>query len=257
MSLFIKVSGHGEPLVLLHGWAFNHAIWDELAHTLANRYTVYQVDLPAHGKSSVVSYQLPILLEHLQKALPQPAIWMGWSLGGLLAMAMARRYPQHVKALALVATSPCFMTQNDWQSAMPPKVLQNFAAQLQNDSAGTLKRFLALQVLGSESAKQTLKYLIQALDNAGYAHPEGLRQGLQLLIDTDLRAELAMIRCPAWLCLGELDALVPHAIQQTIRPYWQDLQIDLIKSAAHIPFISHPEIFKNHLTAFLNTLSQG
>ncbi len=257
MALFIKVSGQGEPLVLLHGWAFNHAIWDELAHSLATHYTVYQVDLPAHGKSAALDYQLLLLLEHLQRTLPPRAIWMGWSLGGLLAMAMARYYPQRVKALALVATSPCFMTQNDWQSAMPPKVLQNFAAQLQKDSAGTLKRFLALQVLGSESAKQNLKYLVQALEQAGYAQPEALQQGLQLLINTDLRQELAAIQCPAWLCLSELDALVPHALQHTLRPYWQKLRIDLIKSAAHIPFISHPDLFKHHLTAFLNTLSQG
>jgi pimeloyl-[acyl-carrier protein] methyl ester esterase len=245
MSLFIKQQGKGKPLILLHGFGFNGEIWNDIAAKLAQDWHVYQVDLPGHGRSAMCEYSLPVLTEKLATHLPKEAVWVGWSMGGLLAMAMARW--QSARALVLVSTSPRFITAEDWSHAMTPAVLQEFARQLQSDTLGTLQRFLALQ-----GARPQLRALKALLKKTGMPQPEALQAGLQLLQNTDLRSELSQIRCPALLCLGGRDTLVPAGVGEDCQRWWPKLQKVCIKDAAHVPFLSHPELFMHLLQGFLN-----
>jgi pimeloyl-[acyl-carrier protein] methyl ester esterase len=251
MSLFIKTVGTGKPLILLHGWGFNHNIWNDLAAQLATEYCVYLVDLPGHGNSPMSEYKLELLAKQLAAELPSNAIWIGWSLGGLLAMAVARWHPNSVQALILVATSPKFVSGKDWNNAMSVKVLNQFAEQLTNDIATTLRRFLALQI----TERQQLRHLQTLLQTNKLPQTAPLQAGLKLLQDTDLRTELSKITCPSLLCLGGKDKIVPVAVGADCQTWWQDLEIAIIKPAAHIPFLSHSEIFISILTKFLTNLS--
>lgn len=252
MHWHIQQQGSGPPLVLLHGWGFNHAIWYQMAPIWAQEWTVYQVDLPGHGQSTAAAYQLDTLLPLLLDAVPTPAVWVGWSLGGLLATALAQRYPQQVHALVLFATSPRFVTADDWPHAMTPAVLNQFANQLTTDMRGTVQRFLALQVRGLASPRQQLRELQRLLDQAGQAQPDSLHNALHLLINTDLRPDLRHITCPAWLCFGGYDALVPRAVRRDLTHWWPKAHSLCVKPAAHIPFLSHPDIVLPLATAFLN-----
>ncbi len=252
MSLFIKHQGQGKPLILLHGWGFNGDIWNEVAAQLALHWRVYQVDLPGHGRSPMCEYTLSTLTETLVAHLPKEAVWIGWSLGGLLAMAVARWQPASVRALGLVSTSPRFVTADDWPYAMTPAVLQQFAEQLQTDTLGTLQRFLALQVKGSEAARQQLRALSALLKRTSPPQSQALHAGLKLLQETDLRPELSQIRCPALLCLGGRDTLVPVGVGEYCQRWWPSLRKVCIKPAAHVPFLSHPDVFMKLLQDFLN-----
>jgi pimeloyl-[acyl-carrier protein] methyl ester esterase len=253
-KLFIKSQGQGDPLVLLHGWGFNGDIWQQLATVLASSWQVYQIDLPGHGYSPLGEFSLPRLTDTLASQVPPNAVWLGWSLGGLVALAMARWRPTFLRALVLIASSPRFVTAPDWSHAMTPAVLENFSLQLQEDTAGTLRRFLALQVKGSTTARQQLRVLNQWLARNPLPQPAALQAGLTLLQQTDLRAELAQIHCPALLCLGGHDALVPVGVGNACQQWWPSLRKVVIKPAAHIPFLSHTEIFLPILQGFLHEL---
>jgi len=254
MKLFIKSQGQGKPLILLHGWGFNGDIWHDIAAQLASHWCVYQVDLPGHGRSPMCEYHLPVLTETLATELPTNAVWIGWSLGGLLTMAVARWHPTSVRALVLVSTSPRFITADDWFHAMRPDVLQQFAQQLQNNPMATLQRFLALQVKGSEAVHQQLRTLNALLKSTGPPQSEALQAGLELLQTTDLRSELSQVHQPALLCLGERDMIVPVNVGKDCQKWWPNLPKVIIKSAAHIPFLSHPDVFMHLLQGFLNEL---
>ena len=254
--MFIKIQLNQQdklpPIILLHGWGFNHSIWENLADKLSKIGQVYQVDLPGHGQSPFCEYDLSTLTEKLAENLPKNAVWIGWSLGGLLAMAMAVRKPDHVRALILIASSPRFTITHNWQFALRPEILQKFTQQLQQDTLGTLKRFLILQVKGGEGSTRQLRYLQKFLITSMMPDSKTLQQGLNLLLNTDLRAELQHIRCPALLCLGECDMIVPVKMGKICQQWWKNLQIVEIPKAAHIPFLSHPDIFMQKLTGFLN-----
>ncbi len=255
MSLFIKSQGQGNPLIFLHGWGFNGEIWNYIAEQLAQHWHVHQVDLPGHGHSPMCEYTLPILINKLAANLPKQAVWIGWSLGGLLAMAIARWQPAWVRALVLVSTSPRFVTAADWPDAMAPAVLQQFAEQLQRDTVGTLQRFLALQVKGSETARQQRRTLNALLKKTEPPQPQALQAGLTLLQNTDLRPELSQIHSPALLCLGGCDTLVPVGVGEACQQWWPTLRKVCIKPAAHVPFLSHPELVMHLLQGFFDELA--
>ncbi|MBE9562077.1 MAG: alpha/beta fold hydrolase, partial [Proteobacteria bacterium] len=190
------------------------------------------------------------LTEQLIAELPNDAVWIGWSLGGLLAMNIAIQH--QVRGLVMIATSPRFVTAKDWPHAMTPKVLQQFASQLQVDTAGTLRRFLALQVRGCDNAREQLRKL--SFFSANPPKIDALHSGLQLLQNTDLRSQLQQINCPSLLCLGKRDKIVPVEVGEACQIYWPTLNKIIIKPAAHIPFLSHPEIFMHILRDFLDGL---
>ena len=91
MSLHIETLGRGPvPLVLLHGWAMHGGVLSPLVDALADRCTMYVVDLPGHGYSRHCG--LPLEPSACAAAIAQatpPALWLGWSLGGLIALTAA------------------------------------------------------------------------------------------------------------------------------------------------------------------------
>lgn len=258
MGLFIRAVGQGRPLVLLHGWGFHSAIWNSLLPALSEAYRVFLVDLPGHGHSPLPAdgiYSLDALAAQLAAELPD-GIWLGWSLGGLLAQRIALTYPAKVQALALVASSPRFVQDGDWPCAMTRENLRAFGAQLRENGPATLNRFLALQVHGSAAARPLLKQLrADFKDNP--AQPQALDAALALLENTDLRAELRRLGCPSWLCLGEKDTLVPACLASAwsaLLPNQGTHSQCRIARAAHLPFLSHPADFMTHLQGFLHAV---
>lgn len=72
----------------------------------------------------------------LQQA-PDKAIWLGWSLGGLVASQIALTHPERVQALVTVASSPCFSARDEWL-VIKPDVLAGFQQQLSDDFQRTV-----------------------------------------------------------------------------------------------------------------------
>lgn len=252
MSLFNKTAGSGPDLVLIHGWGLHSGIWDGLMPLLEPHVRVTRIDLPGHGRSAWRGEtSLDAMVDAVTAVAPDNAAWLGWSLGGLVAMRAAARQTSHVRALLAVASSPCFVRKPDWHTAMLPQLLDTFASDLAEDYLHTLDRFLALQVRGSEQARSVLKTLQAAMQRFEAPRPEALQAGLQILAGTDLRDTLADIRCPALLVAGERDTLVPPAAMLALQDYLPGAQLETMAGAGHAPFIADPVLFAKKVTAFV------
>ncbi|RCU51125.1 pimeloyl-[acyl-carrier protein] methyl ester esterase [Corallincola holothuriorum] len=240
--LHVETIGKGPDLVMLHGWGLNGAVWQSLTASLSQHYTLHLVDLPGFGDSELLAeYQLPALASHLLAALPERAIWLGWSLGGLVATQVALMAPHRVSHLVLVASSPKFVADGQWPG-IKPEVLQQFQTQLKQNFSRTLERFLAIQAMGSPTARDDVKALKQQLMARRDPHPLALSSGLKLLETVDLRSQLADLNLPISRFYGRLDALVPAAAQSLINELCVGNDVCFSK-ASHAPFISHGELF--------------
>lgn len=249
-TLALRTAGSGGPaVVLVHGWGLHGGIWDEVVPALAPACRVAVVDLPGHGASAPAGADLEDWARRLGEALPGRRIWVGWSLGGLVCLQLALQRPEQVSALALVAATPRFTTAPDWSWAVPPAVLAAFSADLERDRAGTLARFLALQVRGSAGARDTLRRLRGALAQGGA--PGGLQAGLDILRGTDLRGALPQVRCPVWVLGGGRDTLVPPAACRALADGVADGRLAMIPEAGHAPFVARPEAFVDGLLGFV------
>ena len=236
----------GTDLVLLHGWGMNAAVWDALPSDLAAGLTQHRIELPGHGESPFPPALGPGAgalwrwADACLEAAPPRAVWLGWSLGGLVALAAALRAPKRVRGLILLTTSPRFVQATDWLPAVPEETLDTFHQGLLADPAGTLSRFLALQVRGSDAAQETLRTLRRELAHRPAPDPAALALGLELLRDEDLRGPLPDLRCPALWVFGARDTLVPPAVGERVECLQAGALIRIIEGAAHAPFLSHP-----------------
>lgn len=248
MSLYIERRGRGAPLVLVHGWALHGGIWSGVIDALSAHREVWALDLPGHGASAPPpSYTLDALTAVLAQQLPARADWLGWSLGALVTLAFAQRFPARVGKLALVAATPKFVQSPEWPHGMTPALLQQFAANLARDHAATVARFLSLQVNPGE--RDTLRTLRAAVASRPAPTPAALTGGLELLRTGDLRAQLGEVVAPTLVLHGARDRLVPPAAGAYLADTLPHAYLHTVDGAAHAPFISHRDEFLSVLNA--------
>ena len=270
MSLHVDSYGSGAPLLLIHGWGMHGGMWGGVAERLAEHFRVLAVDLPGHGFSAgsgewevgnshlASHFPLPTshllldsLVDQLSAQFDEPLAVCGWSLGGQIALRWALRYPQQISRLALVASTPCFVRRTGWECAMAEETLAEFAAALQQNYALTLRRFLALQVRGSERERELLAALRSALMSRGEPDLSALQAGLDILRDCDLRGVLLGITQPVLVIGGERDTLTPPQAAHYLAAQLPNARLALIEGAAHAPFLSHPDEFVMQLKRFM------
>ena len=194
------------------------------------------------------------MAQQVVEKAPEQAIWLGWSLGGLVASLVALQHPQRVQALVTVASSPCFGARDQWPG-IKPEVLSGFQQQLSEDFQRTVERFLALQTMGTESARQDARALKSTVLSLPMPPAEVLNGGLEILKTADLRQPLAALTMPFLRLYGRLDGLVPRKIVPLLDELWPQSESVVFEKAAHAPFISHPQPFCEPLIALKNRLN--
>ncbi|QSX33732.1 pimeloyl-ACP methyl ester esterase BioH [Shewanella avicenniae] len=248
-SLFYHAVGNGQPLVLLHGWGVNSSIFLPLLEHL-HQYSCLAIDLPGFGDSNAVEGDFEEWVDAIAAHIPSQSLVLGWSLGGLLATRIAQRYPDLVSGLITVASSPCFLAEPEqqWPGIAAP-VLQQFEQQLLQDLPKTVERFLALQAMGSETARDDIKRIRELVLARPQPQASALEQGLAMLGSVDLRDSLKQVNSP-WLRIwGKLDGLVPRRVVPLLNTEMNqgvDATDVIINKASHAPFISHTDEFLRH-----------
>ena len=102
---YVHITGKGPNLVLLHGWGLHGGIWQTVLPQLEQKFTVYNVDLPGFGRSKFKDedcqpdYDINYLIEAVAQVLPDKFFLMGWSLGGVVATALAIQFASKIEKL--------------------------------------------------------------------------------------------------------------------------------------------------------------
>ena len=208
--------------------------------------------LSGKNQDSRSAFTLDSEVDELSTKFAGPVNLCGWSLGGIIAMRWAAREPRKIKRLVLVASTPCFAEREDWAFGMSRNTLQQFAVELENNFAATLRRFIALQVRGSSGERELLSVLRKQLLSRGEPQLEALRGGLAILRDADLRDLLPQIEQPILVIFGERDKLTPPEASYYLGRTMKNARLVEIEGAAHTPFLSHSKIFIEHVRSFLH-----
>ncbi|MFG3449774.1 pimeloyl-ACP methyl ester esterase BioH [Stenotrophomonas sp. NPDC047960] len=253
--MHIEVVGSGPALVLIHGWALHGGVFAPLVERLSAQFELHLVDLPGHGNSrdDATPLRLPFVVSAIAGATP-PAVWCGWSLGGLFALHAAATLPK-VRGLAMIAATPCFVRGESWPHAVETAVFEQFGQDLAQDYRGTLERFLALDAMGSEHARQELRTLRAALVARGEPTPQALQEGLRLLEHTDLRGALPGLPVPSLWLAGQRDRLVPARAMQAAAALAPRSSVHVVAHGGHAPFLGHTDEVATQLQHFVASLS--
>jgi pimeloyl-[acyl-carrier protein] methyl ester esterase len=259
MTLHVDTRGQGGDLVLLHGWALHGGMWGSWLDGLVDEARLHVIDLPGHGHSRWVNEarDLAGLAEAVVPLVPQGATVLGWSLGGMVALELARRYPRQLRALVLVATTPRFLAGPDWEYGLEPAVLDRFTHGLEGDWRRTVQNFLTLQARGDEHAAATLRALRSRIASRGEPDRRALAAGLDILRSVDLRSELPRISLPTLVIAGAHDGLTPAGAGRELAAGLPHARLRIIERSGHAPFLSHPDQVLAGVRRFLSYQAQG
>lgn len=250
--MYIEAVGSGPDVVLVHGWAMHSGIFATLTAALADRYTLHLIDLPGHGRSPERDGRLDLRETALRITLSTPpAVWIGWSLGGLVCLEAALSPAAHVRGLGLIATSPRFVHARDWPHGVEHAVFEQFGRDLATDYTGTLERFLALECIGSDCARAELRELRARAFEHGEPALHVLEDGLRILADTDLRGDLVELRTPTTWIAGARDRLVPSAACEWSAQRMPHARLVNVAGGGHAPFIGHPQAVLQEIETLL------
>lgn len=250
-----------QKLVLLHGWGANHRVFDDLLPLLKD-FELTLLDLPGYGDR--VRETSPSSIEEItQRCLddaPDQAIWLGWSLGGMVAMQSAiwdadrvgNGSSRRVRALCLVNTTPCFTVAEDWHHGISTDGLQSFAQQLTHDYEKTLADFLLLQAGKKANARLVAEKVAERVQQLPMPSESTLLAGIECLDKTDMRQSLDKISAPVQIISGRLD--------RVIRPQASEYLANMLRAKhiqfnqGHAPFLTQPAEFSQALIDFVSTL---
>jgi pimeloyl-[acyl-carrier protein] methyl ester esterase len=264
-SLIFKSIGHGQTLVFIHGWGLNSGVWQPLAEKLSEHYQVITIDLPGFGlntENTLEEYTLAKVSAQIANTISTPAVYIGWSLGGLVATNIAINHPEKTQGLITIASSPCFEEKvldetngdeklNNWPG-IKANVLTLFHQQLGDNIQKTLDGFLKIQAMGSPHIRQDIKQLRDLIMAYPLPSQETLDRSLTLLSSEDLRSQLNQIQIPFLRLYGKLDSLVPKTAIPHINQLAPNSDYSIFDKASHAPFISHFDEFYQKLTQWLD-----
>jgi len=231
-------------LVLIHGWGFNYRVWRKFIPHIEDRWSVKCIDLPGYGspENKIDPHfdreSIDQIVNSINSDIPENAIILGWSLGGTVAIKLAQRRSD-IKALVLLASSPCFLKKQDWQHGVEPDDFNQLLSQLSKDKIKTLQTFAGLVAMGEKHPRQTINELNEYI-LSNVPEQETLMSGLEILRDEDLRENLVKLHCPIGMIFGENDILIKRSTGSAIQETRNDIDTIVIPETGHAPFLSRP-----------------
>lgn len=242
------------PLVMLHGWALNLRVFDQLVARLETpaaqpRFDITRLDLPGHGRAAEPphlygndperAWDIAAVADWMLTQMPPRSLLMGWSLGAKIAMEIAARAPERVRALVLISGTPRFARSESWPHGADPAALDALARHLRKDYRRTIGDFLSLQVRGDPQADQTLQDLRTALFTQGECSEGTLLRSLRLLHTVDQRERLKEIIAPTLVIAGQYDRVVHPQASHAAAELIPQATFHELARCGHAPFISH------------------
>jgi pimeloyl-ACP methyl ester carboxylesterase len=215
---FVGGPADAEPIVLIHGLGGSAANWVELAPLLAERRRVLVPDLPGHGRSTplpaapnLAGYADRVVLVAEREGL-QPAVVVGHSMGGVVALRLALRRPDDVRALVLAgsagirsATKRVRLAVTMVALARPGRYLAPYRRLI---ARSPLLRTLAFSHWGAADPLALSDAAVAGFLAGTRLHTDTLSAAEALVVD-DPREELKRIRCPVLVLWGARDIQLP------------------------------------------------
>lgn len=223
-------------LLLLHGWGFGAGVWQPFVDRLDAGVKVNAISLAGYAGDDNAVPAIETVIEQLAAALGESTIVIGWSLGGLLAVELAWRYPGRVRALGLVAALPCFNRQSGWAAGWEGRAVAAVYDRMQQDAAAACRYVAALAARGDVDS-DTVRGLLQT---CAVARRDTLERDLDYLMTADRRRAFAGLDLPVHGWFGGSDALIGGDSAAALRALQPAARIHELPHTGHAPLLSRP-----------------
>jgi pimeloyl-ACP methyl ester carboxylesterase len=243
--------GHGEVIVLLHGFCESLKLWEDYQQELAKFARVIALDLPGFGSSRIDNSEVTIdnfakSVDDLMKYLNIDHYHVcGHSLGGYVALAMAEKWPYKLKSMVLFHST-------SYPDTLLKKNNRDKAAEFitRNGLSVYMDSFVA-PLFAENNREKNKKAIAMLIAEGKKADPEVVVNTIMAMKNRpDRKAVLSQLTCPVLMIIGDEDVAIPIEDSLAQTELSNHIQSLVLSNCGHMGMIEKPQTCLSRLTEF-------
>lgn len=241
--------------IFIHGWATDQSIWRSAQDYFREKHRVFAVDLPPMVKKHTYREAVGRLIK--EQGLTR-VILVGWSMGSLVALQTAQKWPGVIEGLVLVSGTGKFVQEKTGpdHGGLSPVLVTRMKQRLVKNPGQTLEEFYLLMFSQREKAIGLERLISEKYLSQG--RPWGVSEasaGLDYLLEVDCRGFLSTISCPTLILHGVEDAICPVAGAIVMQGCLPQARLVVFPGCGHMPFLTNMTEFHQCLEEWAGCLS--
>lgn len=262
-KIFYRVTGNGQPVLLLHGFGEDSTIWEQQINFLQDHCLLLIPDLPGSGKSDLLKEanrgdskqsNQPIELTDYADCIRQlllaedisSCFLLGHSMGGYVTMAFAEKYPELLEGIGLIHSTAYA------DSAEKKKVRANGIDLMETYGGASFLMKTTPNLFAIGFKKKHPEIIDRLISDTAYFTTEALQQYYRAMMNRpDRRVVLKGNHLPVLFVIGTEDVAVPmdEMLEQTHLPF--NSYIHVMKEVGHMSMLEQPDILNKLILAFI------
>ena len=248
-------SGDGPPLFLFHSLLSDRASFDAIIPELSTSFRVIVPELPGFGRSHAVLGALAAVADRMAEAVEQAAdgedaIVLGNGYGGFVALQMAIRHPAIATRLILADSGAAF-------SDAGRQAFRNMAAAASARGLAAITDVAMRRLFAPEFQAAHPELMRDRREAFLKTDPQVFCAACAQLAELDLRGELAKVKMPVLVVVGEHDEATPPPMSHELAALLPDARLKIIAGCAHVPQLQSPQLFLEAISDFLPAISSA
>jgi 3-oxoadipate enol-lactonase len=248
-------TGKGPPLFLLHSLLSDRASFDAVAPKLSQSLRVIVPELPGFGRSQAVGGGLADIADRMAEAVKdgsdgEGAIVLGNGYGGFVALQMAVRHPGIATRLILADSGAAFSDQGR-------EAFRSMAAAASARGLAAITDVAMRRLFAPEFQAAHPGLMRDRREAFLKTDPEVFCAACAQLAELDLRDELAKVKMPVLVVVGEHDEATPPPMSHQLAALLPDARLKILPGCAHVPQLQSPKLFLEAISDFLPAISSA
>jgi len=244
-------SGSGNPVVLIHAFPADQRLWQPQQNELSKYFRVITLDLWGFGKSSEVDGKAITMTEYadevrqlLDQLHIQKAVIGGESMGGYIALAFLKKYPERANGLILSDTQAIADTDEIKQ-----KRELSALDVLKNGTSNLINGFMP-KALSTSAPEVTKQYLRHILDDQSSITVASALRGMALR--EDLTTSLENASLPVLIVTGDEDMVISPIQSEVMHQNAKNSKLVIIANAGHLSSLEKPDEWNEAVIKYFN-----
>ena len=256
----VQVQGEGPPMVFVHGFGCDQAMWRLLAPYFAESHTCILLDLVGSGRSDLAAYDkekyaslhgyASDLCEVLAAVTTAPAVCVGHSVSAMIGMLANIASPDQFLAQVMVGPSPCYINDGDYVGGFERSDIESLLETLESNYLGWSSN-MAPAIMGAPDQPELA---VELTNSFCRTDPEIAKQFARVTFLSDHRADLAKLQAPTLVLQCSDDLIAPRPVGDYLARHIPHCTLRVIETVGHCPHLSAPSASADAMEQFLQSL---
>jgi pimeloyl-ACP methyl ester carboxylesterase len=249
--------------LLIHGWSSSWYAMSPLVGLVSQRFRAVAIDLPGYGASpplperATIPAYVEVLANFIERVSDGPVVLIGHSMGGMISLTLALRYPPLVERMVLIdPTISGRLSRHINLLVSPINILERFGlgpvvSATERLMVGITDRIMRPASFAERTGITEQDYARLRADVRRPGQGRVRAECFFAMRDNDLRGQLGEVEAPALVVWGAEDNSVPLRDAGVVADEWPGADLRIIPKAGHWPHFETPDIIRRQVAAFL------